>query len=99
MAQMSGGTNMSRSLSSFPQRALLGALDGVAVRIRRFGPPQGLGVFGVVDPDEALDFVLQFLDAGEHTALQSASFGLSKPAPTALSHEALVGVKWRWRRE
>jgi len=78
-------------------RRLFPAPDFFDDRVRVSGPDEGFGVvagFGEVSVDGGLEID----DALEHATLGRRLVNLAKEPSTALSHEADVGVKWKWKR-
>lgn len=64
---------------------------------RRVGPSEGPGATAVLG-DVALDGGLKINDAGEGAAPQAAAGQGGEEAPTAMSQEAEVGVRWKVQR-
>ena len=76
-------------------QCLASPIDGIEDSARRLGPAEGFGSVHVVGFNETADLVSQFAHAGESAAPQARRCNWPNQVSTALSHDALVGVKCR----
>jgi hypothetical protein len=65
--------------------------------VGRFRPDEGLGV-GIVLVEVVADRLLELGDAGEGATEMRFVVISAKKRSTRFSHEALVGVRCRWKR-